>query len=97
MPFVRGAEPRTSAMPPAGGAEKRLQADADVCQVVCKKEACAIQWCLARWNYDEKKCKPVVDTWDTCCKVARELERARQAGGQSASKEPTSGPERVDT
>ena len=73
-------------MPRAGDADKRPQTDEDICQIVCKKEACAIQWCLARWNYDQKKCQPVVQRWDACCDAARE--RARLASGKSSSKEP---------
>jgi len=32
----------------------------------CTKQACAIQWCLARRNHSEKACKAFIDDYDNC-------------------------------
>ena len=32
----------------------------------CSKQACDIQWCLARRNYQEKHCQHVIDRWKKC-------------------------------
>ena len=60
-------------------------AGADVCQRMCKKEACAIQACLARWDYDQKRCQVVVTAWDRCCDAARKRDGGRTAGGPVAA------------
>ena len=53
------------------GAGKKQAADADICQIKCKKFACAIQWCLSRSNYQQSKCVDEVRKWDVCCERAR--------------------------
>ena len=35
-------------------------------QKACTKEACAIQWCLARRNHKEHLCQAFIDAWDAC-------------------------------
>jgi hypothetical protein len=32
----------------------------------CGKEACLIQICLEKWNYQESKCRVVIDEWRKC-------------------------------
>ena len=34
----------------------------------CKKQACAIQYCLARNNYQENKCRDTIHEWELCVK-----------------------------
>ncbi|EQC39204.1 hypothetical protein SDRG_03409 [Saprolegnia diclina VS20] len=36
-------------------------------QASCQKKACAIQWCLARNDYQEKRCKLELDAYKACC------------------------------
>ena len=51
-----------------GKGKKRAQKD-DVPpeQKACAKQACAIQWCLARRNHSETLCKAFIDDWKNCC------------------------------
>jgi hypothetical protein len=42
-------------------------------QKLCSKQACAIQYCLNRYDHQEKKCKAFIDDWNKC------RDRARQA------------------
>ena len=49
------------------GSGKKQKNDADVCQIHCKKQACAIQWCLSRNNYQEPKCTFVINQYESCC------------------------------
>lgn len=38
----------------------------------CHTYACAIQECLQRRGYDEKKCRKEIQRWKLCLKTARE-------------------------
>jgi hypothetical protein len=46
-------------------------------QKMCSKQACAIQYCLARHDYQERYCKAFVDEWRKC------RDRARRAAESS--------------
>jgi hypothetical protein len=35
-------------------------------QKVCSKQACAIQYCLVRYNHQERYCQAVIDEWKKC-------------------------------
>ena len=35
-------------------------------QRLCTSEACAIQYCLNRFNHQEKYCKAFIDEWKRC-------------------------------
>lgn len=37
----------------------------------CAKQACAIQWCLAKRGQQEKYCQPFIQDWKACCEKAR--------------------------
>lgn len=41
----------------------------------CSKQACNIQWCLARAKLEtrEKICRPYIDEWKSCVKKHNEL------------------------
>lgn len=41
----------------------------------CKTLACAIQTCLERKNYDEKKCKSEIAEWQRCFDELKKLEK----------------------
>ena len=58
------------------GSGKIQKKGADVCQRVCKKLACDIQWCLSRSNYQQHKCENFVQKWNECCERAKEKERS---------------------
>lgn len=52
----------------------RGQAQADHAppeQKVCAKQACAIQWCLAKRHHQEHLCQSFIDDWRECCEKAR--------------------------
>jgi hypothetical protein len=42
---------------------------------LCTKQACAIQYCLNRYNHQEKYCKAFIDEWKKC------KDKVRQAAG----------------
>ncbi|KAK1925913.1 hypothetical protein DB88DRAFT_485577 [Papiliotrema laurentii] len=46
----------------------------------CQQEACAIQSCLSRNNYNEAKCTAYVDSLYKCCRDM--YAAAQQPGGQ---------------
>lgn len=48
---------------------------------VCHTYACAIQECLRRKNYDEKKCRKEIERWRQCVVEAKldSIERASQS------------------
>jgi hypothetical protein len=37
----------------------------------CRKEACEIQYCLARQDHQEEKCQHKIDEWKVCAGEAR--------------------------
>ena len=62
------------------GAGKKHAEDAPPEEKLCSKEACAIQWCLAKHNHQEKWCRLTIDAWRDCCarvKKAAETESRR--------------------
>ena len=48
------------------GSGKKQPEDAPPEQKLCKKQACAIQWCLAKRNHKEIYCKAEIDSWKEC-------------------------------
>ena len=48
------------------GSRSGQRNDAPPEQKACTKEACAIQWCLARRNHKEKLCQIYIDAWKEC-------------------------------
>ena len=40
-------------------------------QKKCAKQACAIQWCLAKRDHKEHLCQNYIDEWKDCCEKAR--------------------------
>jgi len=51
------------------GSGKKQNANAHACQKdkVCQRLACDIQYCLARNNYQEKRCERHIEAWKKCC------------------------------
>lgn len=49
-------------------------AEKELCERMCKKQACAIQFCLQRRNYQENKCAEVIKRYYDCCTAATEAE-----------------------
>jgi hypothetical protein len=62
---------------------------ADVCEIKCKRTACAIQKCLAKLplsrssatnaGVDVSKCQYAVDAYDACCERVKRIEANRSA------------------
>uniref|UniRef100_M4B4Z9 Cx9C motif-containing protein 4, mitochondrial n=1 Tax=Hyaloperonospora arabidopsidis (strain Emoy2) TaxID=559515 RepID=M4B4Z9_HYAAE len=46
-----------------------------LCERVCKKQACAIQFCLQRHGYQESKCAAVIKQYYDCCAAATKAEK----------------------
>ena len=49
-----------------------------LCEVICKKYACAIQYCLERNGYQEGRCWKEVGNWNMCCDRIREREAQKK-------------------
>ena len=45
----------------------------------CQKEACNIQWCLARRNHDQSKCQEFVEAWKRCEERAKQAQERQEA------------------
>jgi hypothetical protein len=54
---------------------------ASLCDRVCRKAACDIQYCLQRFNYQEAKCRREIDAWAACCDAAKRGVTATPQGG----------------
>ena len=55
------------------GSGKKQCDDAPIEQKKCKKEACNIQYCLARNNHIQKRCEDVIAVWKACCEKAKAM------------------------
>ena len=62
------------------GAGKKQSANASEADKVCSKLACNIQWCLAKRNHDQDKCKSFVEAWQKCVDMVNESEREKKEG-----------------
>ncbi len=51
----------------------------------CKTLACAIQTCLRRKDYDEKKCKAEIESWQRCFDELSKLEKNGVSGKARSS------------
>jgi hypothetical protein len=69
------------------GSGKKQADDADIAQKKCKKQACAIQWCLARSNHIESRCAAFIQDWKEC--TERVHAAHNEASGFSAAGAPT--------
>jgi len=67
MTFVYTGKGKRSAQKDSDPAEQRL----------CAKQACAIQWCLAKRNHKEHFCQAYIDDWKNCCEKVRAVEAAK--------------------
>jgi len=67
MTFVYEGKGKRSAQPD----------DASPEQIHCAKQACAIQWCLAKRNHREDYCRQYIDEWKNCCERVRTAEAAK--------------------
>lgn len=61
-----------------------------LCEIRCKKYACAIQYCLERHQYQERRCWKEVGNWNLCCDRIKEREgeartRAKEGGEAGAT------------
>jgi hypothetical protein len=66
MTFVYTGKGRRQAQNDSAPAEQRK----------CAKQACAIQWCLAKRNHKENLCQAYIDEWKNCCEQVRAVEAA---------------------
>lgn len=53
------------------GKGRRQAQNAPPEQKACAKQACAIQWCLAKRDHKEELCQHVIEEWQTCCDKVR--------------------------
>lgn len=62
-----------------------MAAEKELCERVCKKQACAIQFCLQRRNYQESKCAEVIKRYYDCCAAATEAMQKAEQNTKSTS------------
>ena len=53
------------------GSGKKQSESATPEQKKCVKEACNIQYCLAKYQYQQKRCDEVITIWKNCCEKAK--------------------------
>lgn len=53
-----------------------------LCETICKKYACAIQYCLERNQYQERRCWKEIGNWALCCDRIKEREALQRASGE---------------
>ncbi|GFH52321.1 hypothetical protein CTEN210_08797 [Chaetoceros tenuissimus] len=53
--------------------------DASPEQKQCAKQACAIQWCLAKRDHKEHLCKAYREAWEDCCRKVRAAEEEKES------------------
>ena len=72
------------------GAGKKQPADAPPEQRLCKQDAINIQWCMARNNHRQDRCKEEVEVWKRCCARVKEAHAAEErAAAAAAADKPT--------
>lgn len=67
------------------GRRQAQREDAPPEQKLCAKQACAIQWCLAKRDHKEHLCRAFIDDWQACCDKVRAATAAVEEGGQEGS------------
>lgn len=72
------------------GRRQAQKDDAPPEQRLCAKQACAIQWCLAKRDHKEHLCRAVIDEWESCCAKVR---AAATAAAAAATEKETGGKE----
>lgn len=70
------SDPTAAAAAATEAAEERHRLE-KLCEARCKKFACAIQYCLERNQYQEKRCWKEVGIWNLCCDRLKEREGAK--------------------
>ena len=53
------------------GSGKKQSSNAAPEQQLCTKEACNIQYCLAKFQYQQEKCDEIITIWKKCCERAK--------------------------
>ncbi len=66
------------------GRRQAQKDDAPPEQKLCAKQACAIQWCLAKRDHKEELCQNVIEEWQTCCEKVRAAAAAAVATSASS-------------
>ena len=67
------------------GRRQAQKDDAPPEQRKCAKQACAIQWCLAKRDHKEHLCQNFIDDWQDCREKARAAAALEAASSTSLS------------
>ena len=67
------------------GRRQAQKDDAPPEQKLCAKQACAIQWCLAKRDHKEHLCQAVIDDWQACVDKVRAAVAAKEQDGKTAA------------
>lgn len=81
--MANSSPPPPAAAPPADDEGASSEAEERhrlglLCETRCKKYACAIQLCLERHQYQERRCWKEVGNWNLCCDRVKEREAQRK-------------------
>ncbi|KAF1334290.1 Transmembrane protein, partial [Globisporangium splendens] len=60
-----------SKMPSSGSKTSKDGEGGGICERLCRKQACAIQFCLQRSGYQEHKCAAIIQQYHDCCEAAK--------------------------
>ena len=58
-------------------------------EIYCTKQACAIQYCLQRYNHQEKYCQQYILDWKKCRDQARRTLAKEEAEGKAKQAQKT--------
>ncbi|RLN48840.1 hypothetical protein BBJ28_00003129 [Nothophytophthora sp. Chile5] len=72
---------------PAASSTGVTDQNTTLCERVCKKQACAIQFCLQRRNYQESKCADVIKRYYDCCAAATRADQENASAAAPSQKE----------
>ncbi|RLN82926.1 hypothetical protein BBJ28_00000876 [Nothophytophthora sp. Chile5] len=72
---------------PAASSTGVTDQNTTLCERVCKKQACAIQFCLQRRNYQESKCADVIKRYYDCCAAATRADQENANAAAPSQKE----------
>ena len=56
-------------------------------QIHCKKQACDIQYCLARQNLNQNACQEYIQAWEECRDKARARDAAKRKRQMTSQRE----------
>jgi hypothetical protein len=60
------------------GSGKKQREDAPLAAKRCTRQACDIQWCLAKNDHDQKKCEWYIAQYEKCVETWTRIEKEKK-------------------